>query len=377
MDSQLPGVPRSRAPAGYLMLKSLEIEHFRGFKKLKITDLSRVNVITGPNTSGKTAILEAILLGLRAGPYAVTQINQQRGLPIPNSPVYPGLPGTVSSTIQFRSIWDNLFHEFDITIPIKIRFKDSKRYTYSLTIEYKNASSPTETLLSDPTSIGPVTFERSKNDPRGSGHGHTVFVAVNPQGQIVTNGNTDPLGPASAFFSSHTLYPEQDNVTWFSNLSMQNREEIVTDLIKAAFPFITKLELLAPNFQNVLWATVGKLKQPVGLVSAGVNKVMSFSLASASYENGVVIMDELENGIWHEFYGDFWSFIYEIAKKKNNQIFVSTHSLECLRALAPIVEGNESDFCLLRARREEEGNTVRQLTGKALSASLSGRGEMR
>ena len=44
---------------GYRMIKTFTMKRFRGFKDLKIDDLRRINVIVGPNATGKTALLEA------------------------------------------------------------------------------------------------------------------------------------------------------------------------------------------------------------------------------------------------------------------------------------------------------------------------------
>jgi hypothetical protein len=42
------------------MLKNLEIHDFRGFHRLRIPRLGRVNLLVGTNNSGKTSILEAV-----------------------------------------------------------------------------------------------------------------------------------------------------------------------------------------------------------------------------------------------------------------------------------------------------------------------------
>ena len=42
--------------------KNLEIKNFRGIEHLTIDDLSRVNVFLGQNSSGKSSVLESLLL---------------------------------------------------------------------------------------------------------------------------------------------------------------------------------------------------------------------------------------------------------------------------------------------------------------------------
>ena len=44
------------------MIKDLYIENFRGFDKLKIDDIKKINFLVGKNNCGKTSVLEAISL---------------------------------------------------------------------------------------------------------------------------------------------------------------------------------------------------------------------------------------------------------------------------------------------------------------------------
>ena len=43
-------------------IKKIEINHFRGIKKLEVSRFSNINLIVGDNNSGKTSFLEAIQL---------------------------------------------------------------------------------------------------------------------------------------------------------------------------------------------------------------------------------------------------------------------------------------------------------------------------
>ena len=42
--------------------KNIEIKNFRGIDHLKIDDFSRVNILLGQNSSGKSSVLECLLL---------------------------------------------------------------------------------------------------------------------------------------------------------------------------------------------------------------------------------------------------------------------------------------------------------------------------
>lgn len=45
-----------------MVYKNLKISNFRGISQLELSDFSRINVLLGRNSSGKSSILEAIFL---------------------------------------------------------------------------------------------------------------------------------------------------------------------------------------------------------------------------------------------------------------------------------------------------------------------------
>jgi len=63
------------------MFRSFRIKHFRCFRDLTLGSLERVNLITGMNDAGKTALLEAIYLLLgETNLTLVVNTNAFRGL---------------------------------------------------------------------------------------------------------------------------------------------------------------------------------------------------------------------------------------------------------------------------------------------------------
>ena len=55
-------------------------------------------------------------------------------------------------------------------------------------------------------------------------------------------------------------------------------------------------------------------------------------LAAASVPDGVVLVDEIENGLHHSVLSDVWRVIATVAEQFNVQIFATTHSCECVEA---------------------------------------------
>ncbi|MBL9044864.1 MAG: AAA family ATPase, partial [Myxococcales bacterium] len=49
------------------MIESIGLRDFRGIRLGKVEGLTSLNVLIGPNNSGKTALLEAMYLGCAVG----------------------------------------------------------------------------------------------------------------------------------------------------------------------------------------------------------------------------------------------------------------------------------------------------------------------
>lgn len=173
-------------------------------------------------------------------------------------------------------------------------------------------------------------------------------------------------------------YSEADNVSAFSQLREMGHTGPIVAFVVQAFPFITNLEVLALAGAPGIFATLdaGGLRR-LQLVSAGVNRVISILLACANTKKGVILIDEIENGVFYEKYEMTWSILYDFAKRFDCQLFVTSHSDECLEALVPVIGENADDFSLLRAERENGFCIVRHISGVSMRAALKRGGEIR
>ena len=60
-------------------MKSIQIDGYRGIKKLKINELRQINLVVGDNNCGKTSVLEALQLLRTSGSLAnVYKVARQR-----------------------------------------------------------------------------------------------------------------------------------------------------------------------------------------------------------------------------------------------------------------------------------------------------------
>ncbi len=336
------------------MLDSIEIENFRGFQNASLDDLGRVNVIVGQNSSGKTALLEAIYLTLGA-PELAFKLRLWRGL-----------GGNIQVTGQPESktaLWRDLFFQFDEHKPASILFKGTddiaRKFKISGIRESGITIRPSKGKPSaDIESAPPILFEWSK---RGQPIG-----AAKPEvrdGALHISGAPPPL--PGAFFSSASPVSPEETANWFSELRKKRKEEVIVLAMRGLFPFIDDLSVETFNGTPMVFVDVPTLSEkiPAGLVSSGVNKLLAMLVGIVQQAKGIIIVDEIENGVYYDLLPKMWKALYECCKEYEVQLFASTHSLECLRAAGSVSKGHENDFSLIRTGLENGRCIVHQSSG--------------
>ncbi len=371
------------------MIDSLHIKGFRCFENMSLEGFSIINIVTGSNASGKSALLEAIYLGTNASAHAVQNIAVMRGLPTAiaaANPMMSFFPFMIAAQPQagLSTYFDHLFRSastdgrIESAKTIEISFANKGQGASELKIFYQTEGTEPAPVSRTPNQAAapPVIFARktpTEIQPQ------PVTITLSPLGQLQQQPPTSkPLGPTTLIFGTQTNYAEIDNITWFSQLRVRNESDKVVSFIRREFPFVKDMETLAPSGSNGLFAIMTDgTRRPITTVSSGIYKIISILLATAHTRNGVIIIDEVENGIFYAKYAAIWRILYQFAKDTGNQIFVSSHSKECLQALPEVMGDNAQDFCLIRTERADEECKARCVTGTAMSAALAGGNEVR
>jgi len=359
----------------YLMIETLHVENFRSFKSLDLSKLRRINILVGQNASGKTVLLEAIKVGLDGLPGVLSFLNQLRGnttFVAPNS-----------TAEQFQAQFIDYFYSFNTRVPILVSFKDSTGREASVKIQFdpKRAVTTQPPLgfqiapATSPTTVVPLAFERTNF----LGVKDTLLATLTPQGQFIAEPGP-PLGLISGFFSNAYFGVPSENAGWLSKLSIENRSQEVIESLQRHFKFIKQVtsEIVPPGFAAVFAMVEGlERKIPLSLVSGGISRLFTLMLAIVAYTNGVVIIDEIENGIFHQQYALVWRSMLDLSRHHGTQLFVSAHSRECLKEAISVIQESPDEFSLLRVKRHGSNSSVEQFEGEQLEKALEKNGEVR
>ena len=346
------------ATKGHLLIRSLQIENFRCFKKVEVSDICRFAVITGSNGSGKTALLESIFVTGGGSPELHLRIGTWRG------------SGEISP-----SMFEDCFHQFNLENELRITFQDSRGDGRKMRVRLESKKTLNIPLGSEiPKSDQPKELSFSWETPAGESEGRVEITQKGLEIPIITE-DVYPM----LFVNSVTVLSSEKNARRFSRIAKRNEEESIKKAVKELFPSVKDLSIQTDSDRPAIYAQVSGVNQKmnIGLVSAGINKFIAILVAIKNSQGGVVLVDEIENGLYYEIFPQMWEQLINQCKEHDVQLLVTTHSKEFLNSIAPLVEKHKEDFCLLRTRKKNGEASISRFSGKEFTAAIASGFEVR
>lgn len=357
------------------MIEKLEIKNFRSHVSLVLDHLARVNILIGRNNSGKTALLEALALALfPPQPEQVLEtLYAQHG--------YRLEPGLEES-------WKSLFHGWDARNPIEIRLAQHTSYAASVVnalkiqaIYGKQVGGVTSTIeaatfkdvvvgLSFEYQIGQRKYQKKIPTVQQQPEGDWYESQVRDQ---------EPSQPA-AFLTSRGIFNIQEEIERYSRLELAGLETEVVQAMQLVEPRLKRLTVLTQGKSSQLYGDLGeKPYQPIALMGEGTVRLLSIIMSIVGNVRGVVLIDEIENGFHYSVLEDVWRIIFKAARQHDVQVFIATHSDECLSAASRVVQNlnYQDDLRLFRLDRLETGTRVIDYSAESLATAIASEQEVR
>jgi len=361
------------------MYRSFKIRSFRGFKESTIDGMTKVNLVTGLNNSGKTAVLEAFFIHSGSNnPSNFFMVDLFRGL---------GSRKIELGGKWFESPWRYIFNDFDTAKSIELEGTSEDTTKRKVCIR--------EVLDSNELNIIYKRFlqaplEKKDIDLGLSTDAHVLEIKE-------TNGNkifkyyfmldrkgsrAFPIPPSmpypTVYVHSKSLFSE-DDAARYSKLQRNMKEALVFRALKTIEPRLKSLSLAFENNMNLLEGDIGKATRvPLQLMGEGMNRLASLTLAISQAENGVALIDEIENGFHYSIHSKVWQVINEAATLFNTQVIATTHSYECISAASKVFKkGRLGQFSVHRLERSGELTRSVDFDEKSLSAAIDSAYEVR
>ncbi len=361
------------------MFTSLSIRNFRCFESLSIDDsLNRVNLIAGLNSAGKTALLEAIYMLIGMGNVElVVQLGNYRGLA-------GNYLGELSQLTEL--LWNSLFHNLNSSDVIEIRGIHCGREhvaqvsidrvsTTHFSVSDGRADEGTGELESLPIYGHFLKLVHSK--PDGSVVESAMVIEAASDGALTVRVASDPpIRPELPFRGSYLGGNKsrglQNAATKYTRLESEREPSELLETLRIIEPRLKRVRVGVVAGTPMLRGDIGIGRMvPLSLLGDGLGSLTNTLLAIADAPDGVVLIDEIENGFHHSVLSRVWASIDEAARRYNTQVFATTHSFECIEAAHEAFrEDREYAFRLHRLERIADETHVITYDQETLAAAI-------
>jgi predicted ATP-dependent endonuclease of OLD family len=332
------------------MIKQLKIENFRCFGKSTLSGFERVNLIGGQNNSGKTAFLEALYLNqspLAATVMRMRGINKETILAFPER-AWNGLflnhdskrLGKIISNVDDNSIpvilqlsfhyssQPDIINKYDIGFDITEDLREIRQIcssfahseNYILELSYQANTEETPLVLALISSIDNGT----KN----------IKLGRKPSNKVA---ELQSISFISATEKASSRYLAEQ----YDKCYLQGYDEKVKDAFHIIDPSITEIRTLMSGEPTLYLSRKNQRPMSIELFGDAMNRVAHFALEPINNQAGILLVDEIENGIHHSHQKQLWQWLFALAVELDVQIFATTHSLEMLTAFKEAAMGTQ------------------------------------
>jgi predicted ATPase len=333
------------------VLTHLKISGFRGFREFQVDGLSRVNLFVGTNNAGKTSILEAaelVAMGTAGG--------LLRGPGRRRESMWVNLEGSAHD----RRLLDlsHLFHGHVLEIGASFEIFSGTNSWVRCEVTEAGRQQSLFSPIEEP--VLALLFSSSAEEK---------VRQINPFLPETAQRFTSPSLPLLEssrpvhFLGTDVVLASQLGQLW-DEVVLTPEERGVVAAIQIVEPSIERIAFLGEGSHArsiVLKPTGTEQRLPLGSAGDGLKHLLALALNLVSAKGGYLLVDEIDTGLHHTVMVDMWRLVIETARRLGVQVLATTHSLDCVRALAWVHEKNPEIASEVTLHRIERGlpSTVR------------------
>ena len=345
------------------MIKSIRIKNYRGIKDLEIGNFKKYNFFIGDNGSKKTTILESLGIGVSLLDFdRILKNARNRKMKIKKENI---------SSLFFNSDTTNVIDFIlETTDNVKVETTVSIDKTLSMFQDFSSSE-----INNDFSNYLYTIKKRIKEDKLKT----NIYVKENSQ-IIYKDSKMDKI-PLSFqnFLEKYNISIEiSDNLKNSSDTIFQI-DRIIKNRKKEEL--LKYLQIIDKDIKEIyindeeIFVEKETLKEFIPISSIGDGMVLTLDIITSLIlidDFRVILIDEIERGIYYKNYRKLSEIIIELCKNNPNiQLFITTHSKEFLEAFnEALVETEKDNFSLFSLRNKKEKLDFVHYTSEELKDTL-------
>jgi len=352
------------------MLNKIQIEKFRGISHIEIDDFKKINLFVGRNNASKTSVLEAIFLIMGiSNPQLPMILNNFRDSisymnpnidDVINSIFYnlnSNTPINIHAELQNHSRDLSIKPSFDNLTPSYSHSEKQNSPFYNKN-EYKTLISDSNVNSQKIRSLEYKFFIEEPPNPKQEYVSKIVSRNLGFEFQIPPNYEEKINGK---FVKTSDVYDDKIAQS-LENLIISKKNKQIIQILKEIDGNIKDIFL---GSKGMIYCDVGLERfVPISIMGDGIRRLIKIIISISDTKDGIVLIDEIENGLHYTSLKTLWKAIIRLANQYNVQIFVTTHNLETLKYLKEVLETNE----MTNFQKDVRSYTLRKLKDATLKA---------
>ena len=360
------------------MIDSIDIKRYRNLDELRIESLSKVNLITGKNNTGKSTLLEAIALySTKCDLSIILQLLEERG---ENYRAIPSNKNATEANVKaLSSFFTNRIVGFDQKNAINIGtientlFGTQATAEKSISLRFVKYFDELISQSEEPVSRRKRTIIENIDDKQIIDYklgleirvGLNSFILPLDEERFYNRIGFRGFGSIENFQFIRTRNIDREiNGKLWDNITLTPKEQYVIDALRIIEPDVERVAFIEEGNRNR--SAVIKLSNnpnvlPLQSMGDGINRILTLILALVNSDNGFLLIDEFENGLHYSIQEKLWEIIFNLANKLNIQVFVTTHSEDCISGFENILNSPQNNLDGKLIRLDKLNGKIRQV----------------
>lgn len=326
------------------MIQSLEITSFRRLKHLTMSGFAPLNLIVGKNNCGKTTLLEAIqLLSSK------TPVPDLKAMLVARGEMGPRELFSLEKSAQ-------LFHGRNLASPSPIR------------------------IASEDSQVA-ITLTGDGDDKAIALYSSTADYEWDLLAQIPTwDRPQSPSAPAASILLPLQAPRVSELQAQWEFLKRKGKASHIIAILQGFDAEIYDLDYFSTTVPPMFQVRLKSASEfvPIGSMGDGVMRLLAIALAAGTRNGEVLLIDELDTGFHYSALEQLWLMLHKFSSESGTQIFATTHSLDCINAVARLIHNKQmpaDQFALHRLSASSDSSTV--YTGNEVATAIEHEIEVR
>jgi len=361
------------------MVTAMEIKNFRCFEDFSIENLTPITIIGGKNNSGKTALLEALVV-----PLSVT------------------FPTVFWDLLNFRNIGVNISTPTQLWNPLFYNMSDNEKFSIQI---FQDKNKPVKftasksyggmverngakkRLFSQESSkfFTSLKVEIDNGIYKGSGTYTLPNQLSNTANEIEFKADSNvskvplPYGAVTLCRSVTTTGTSVAESVSQMNLD-KHKKNLLVDTMKNFDSNISDANMILDNGSPYIYVTLNSGKHiPISYMGDGINKAVEILVDILNLSNGILLIDEVENGFHYSLYQSLMKVFCQTALDVHCQIILTSHNRDFIEATLSVMEqlGRLKDLSYQRLGFYKGQRKAFLFSGDSLFSAFESNMEMR